>query len=172
MHTFNSNIQKRILKAVLYSETLSQKRKKKERKCFRYFLSCSPQSPCCFYNAGSTVTMLYNERQKENRRPCALSGLLECLCVLPWLYFFAYFCSAEAGLTGSADSLRLHLASVYSTLSTGPSLELTLVSTAHPPLPSLLGMHSLAPLKIYPFPVPLHISAIQEMYEKARLGTG
>lgn len=151
---------------------LKKEKRKKERKCFRYFLSCSPQSPCCFYNAGSTVAMLCNECQKENRRPCALSGLLECLCVLPWLYFFAYFCSAEARLTGSADYLKLHLASVYSTLSTGLGLELALVSTAHPPLPSRLGMHSLAPFKIYPFPVPLHISAIQETYEKARLGTG
>lgn len=77
--------------------------------------------------------------------------------------------NAEAGFTGLMDYLRLHLASVYTILSPGPNLELSLVGLhCSPSSPSLLGMHSLAPFKTHAFPVPLHISDIEETYEKVR----
>lgn len=152
---------------MLHSETFSKKKKKKR---FGYFLPCSPQIPMLFlpYSFYCSYALQWTS---EEYTPSLSTQWLRGMSVHVTLGCISLHTSvnAEAGLIGSMDYLRRYLASVYTTLSTGPNLELSPVfSIAHPPLPSLLGMQSLDPFKIHLFPVPLHISDIEETYEKAR----
>lgn len=89
---------------------------------------------------------------------CSVVSWNVCACYT-WLYF-AYFCSCWSRsyrfnrLSQTSPCLCLHYTVNWAQSGADPGL------LCSPSSPSLLGMHSLAPFKIHPFPAPLHSSAM------------